>query len=240
MTDYSDIINWENVFKESEKFKNQKPFHFGFVEEFFVRDFYEKLYETYPKIDDSWRTVSTHAKYQLSKTWGNLPSGDPAEDVDDNNFSTEWNKLQHYAHTEDFLENFRKFSGVPVNRVKFFVFLAYKKGGFQMPHIHNVGPSTLVLMVYFSKNWGQGDPGGTYMGTDVDESTIIFEPYNLDNTLAIFHDSPKAVHGTRYITKDVERRALQINLELFSPETGWSGKSDSAAMKKIMDNAIEL
>ena len=98
-----------------------------------------------------------------------------------------------------------------------------EKGGFQFPHIHNVGPSTLIFMVYFSKNWKDGDPGGTFIATEDDESSIIFEPYNLDNSVVIFHDGPKAMHGARYIKKDVERRALQITLEHYDEKTGWSG-----------------
>ena len=39
----------------------------------------------------------------------------------------------------------------------------------------------------------------------------------------ILHDGPHACHGVRYITKDVERRAVQIYLEKYSPDTGWSG-----------------
>ena len=96
------------------------------------------------------------------------------------------------------------------------------RGGYQLPHIHNVGPSTLILMIYFSKNWKKGDPGGTYITTEEDESKMIFEPYNLDNTAIILHDGPHAGHGVRYVTKDVERRAIQIYLEKYSPETGWS------------------
>ena len=48
------IINWTNVFANSETFKNNKPFHFGFVENVFESDFYNVLYETYPKVDSSW------------------------------------------------------------------------------------------------------------------------------------------------------------------------------------------
>ena len=52
------IINWDNVFAQSKNFKNQTPFNFAFIEKFFVSDFYEKLYETYPKIDDSWNVAT--------------------------------------------------------------------------------------------------------------------------------------------------------------------------------------
>ena len=68
-----------------------------------------------------------------------------------------------------------------------------------------------------------GDPGGTYMASEEDESSIIFEPYNLENSVAVFLDGPKSAHGVRLITKDVERRALYFSFEGFSKENGWTG-----------------
>lgn len=107
------------------------------------------------------------------------------------------------------------------------------RGGYQLPHIHNVGPNTLILMFYFNKNWNKGDPGGTYVTPEEDESKMIFEPYNLDNSVMIFHDGPHAGHGVRYITKDVERRAVQIYLEKYSPEEGWSAYPIKRELKEI-------
>jgi len=222
MKDQPNLINWNSLFKKSEEFKRQKPFKFAFIEQFFVRGFYDKLYNTYPKLSE-FEDGSDISKSQLAKYWGDSGRGKTVGKEEDPRFSKEWNTLFKYAHTKEFSENFRKFSGVPVTNVKQFLFISYRKGGFQLPHIHNVGPSTLILMFYFSKGWQQGDPGGTYMASDLDESKIIFEPYTLDNSLALFHDGPKAVHGTRYIAKDVERRALQITLEQYSEKTGWSG-----------------
>jgi hypothetical protein len=54
MATNSNIINWENVLTHSNTFQDQKPTKWTFLEEFFVRDFYEKLYETYPKKDENW------------------------------------------------------------------------------------------------------------------------------------------------------------------------------------------
>lgn len=230
------VINWENVLRKSNEFRNQKPFKFGFIEEFIDRDFYEKLYKNYPIIDDSWNTFSGLEKYQLARHWGkNSKSMEIIDDVNimDEKWSPEWNLFKNYASSEEFISNFRKFSGVPVNRLKYFSLIRYRKGGFQLPHIHNVGPSTLIMMIYFSKNWINGDPGGTYMASEEDESKIIFEPYNLDNTLAIFHDSPKAAHGMRLLTKDVDRRALQITLEEYSESNGWSGEKKKIKLKTI-------
>jgi hypothetical protein len=218
------IINWDIVLKKSSEFQNQKPFKFGFIEEFFDREFYNRLYETYPKINDSWIKSSDHSKYQLTKFWGkNTKASQIVESGSDDTWSKEWNMFNQYAHSEEFLENFRKFSGVNVTKLKHFHLIRLHKGGFQLPHIHDVGPSTLILMIYFSKNWTKGDPGGTYMATEEDESKIIFEPYNLDNSMALFHDGPNAAHGTRYITNDVDRKALQITLEGYSEENGWTG-----------------
>jgi hypothetical protein len=224
MEDFSNIVNWDAVNKQSESFQNQTPFHFAFIEEFFSRDFYEKLYDTFPNIDDSWSLANTSTKTQFVKYWNGMGSTGVVGEEDDPQFSEEWNKFKRYAQSEEFIENFRKFSNVPVKKLKFFHFMSYKKGGFQEPHIHNVGPSTLIFMLYFSKNWKTGDPGGTYMATEEDESSIIFEPYNLDNSVALFQDSPKAAHGVRLITKDVERHALQITLEGYSVDSGWTGE----------------
>ena len=90
--------------------------------------------------------------------------------------------------------------------------MAYKKGGFQLPHIHNEGPTTLIIMVYFSKGWKENDPGGTYLAKTDDEETIFFEPYDLDNTMICFVESKHSWHGTRYIVKDVVRQALSVSL----------------------------
>lgn len=218
------IINWDNFLSHKESFMNAKPFKFVFIENVFENDFYEKLYETYPKMDDSWLKFSTFSKSQLAKHWGN---SDMTQDITDPGtdptFSKEWNEFKIYAESEEFLSNLRKFTGTTVNRLRTFQFMSYKKGGFQLPHIHNVGTNTVILMLYFSKGWEKGDPGGTYMASEEDESKIIFEPYNLDNTLALFQDSPRAAHGVRIIEKDVERRGVQVYLEEYNDDSGWSG-----------------
>jgi len=224
MEDFSNIVNWGSVSNQSSSFKNQTPFPFAFIEEFFERDFYEKLYETYPKIDETWTSANTATKTQLTKYWNGIGPNVVVGREDDPQYSEEWNKFKRYVQSEEFVEKIRKFSGVTVNKLKFCNFISYTKGGFQEPHIHNVGQSTLIFMVYLSKNWVKGSPGGTYMASDVDESSIIFEPYNLDNSVAVFQDGPKAAHGIRLITKDVERRALQITLEGYSTDKGWTGE----------------
>ena len=228
-----EIINWKNVFAHDKTFQEKKPAKWAFIEEFFASDFYEKLYETYPKKDDSWFFETSNDKSAYRKWWtGRDPDGIP-NDVEDPNFSEHWNKLHHYLFSDEFLSNIRKFSGVPVNKVKSLAFMLLTRGGYQLPHIHDVGPSTLILMLYFSKNWNKGDPGGTYVTTEEDESKMIFEPYNLDNSVIIFQDGPNAGHGVRRITKDVERRAIQIYLEKHSSETGWSAYPIKRELREI-------
>ena len=234
MTDKnSEIINWENIFAQASTFQTQKPTKWAFLEEFFMRDFYEKLYETYPKKDDSWYFESSNDKSSYRKWFGGKKANDIANDVEDSNFSESWNKFYHYLFSNEFLSNIRKFSGVPVNKLKHSMFMLLTRGGYQLPHIHNVGPSTLILMLYFSKNWKKGDPGGTYVTTEEDESKMIFEPYNLDNSAMVFQDGPYAGHGVRYIEKDVERRAIQIYLEGYSADSGWSSYKIKRKLREI-------
>jgi len=234
MSTFSDIINSENFFNQSEIFKKNKPFKFGFIENFINQNFYEKLYNSYPVFDDSWEDGSTMNKSQLVKWWGGKKKIN-VHGEKDNNFSQEWNDFKLFCESDEFLSNIRKFSGVPVNRLKSFQFMLYRKGGFQMTHIHNVGPSTLVLMFYLAKGWEKGDPGGTYISNDPydipNDDNMIFEPYNLENSLVIFHDGPKAAHGVRQITKDVIRPAVQIYLEEYT-ESGWSGFTELSEEQK--------
>ena len=234
MTDKTpEIINWNKICSHDRIFQERKPTKWAFIEEFLTKDFYEKLYETYPKKDDSWFFQSANDKSAYRKWWVGDDSDDIPSDVEDSNFSDTWNKFHHYLFSDEFLSNIRKFSGVPVTKMKTFAFMLLTRGGYQLPHIHDVGPSTLIIMLYFSKNCKKGDPGGTYVTTEEDESKMIFEPYNLDNSVIIFQDGPNAGHGVRRITKDVERRAIQIYLEKHSSETGWSAYPIKRELREI-------
>ena len=62
------ILNWKNVNDESKSFKTQQPFKFGFIKNIFEKEFYEKLYETYPKIND-FNDGSDMSKSQLFLQW---------------------------------------------------------------------------------------------------------------------------------------------------------------------------
>ena len=81
-------------------------------------------------------------------------------------------------------------------------------------HFHNVGPSTLIMMAYFSKGWKKKIQGATYVASDIDESSILFEPYNLDNTMVVFQDFPNAIHGAidrkRYWKKSITNHFRRI------------------------------
>tara|TARA_A100001037_G_C15141375_1_gene633874 strand:- start:56 stop:748 length:693 start_codon:yes stop_codon:yes gene_type:complete len=219
----TNIINWTNVCQKSEEFQTKEPAKWTFIENFFEKEFYEKLYDTYPKYDNSWKLIDSFDKISYRKFWGKENDEQIVEQENDPAYSKEWNEFVKYLHSDEFLEKIREFSGVTVTKLKHFQFALIKKNGFQLPHIHNVGPSTLIFMIYFSKNWSKGDPGGTYITTDEDESNLVFEPYNLDNSAMIFQDGPNAGHGVRKVEKNVERRAIQIYLEEYTLETGWSG-----------------
>ena len=234
MENFDEICDLENFFQQSKTFKNNKPFKYAFIEGFFKRDFYEKLFETYPeyeKDDGYWSTSTKFSKHQFYRGWGKYNPDHYVGQDPDPKLSPEWNKFFRFLHSDEFLNALKKFSGVAIDKMRTFRFMLYHKGGFQLPHIHNDGPSTLIVFFYFSKGWEKGDPGGTYVASEADESKIIFEPYNLDNTMVILQDGPCSAHGARYIVKDVKRKAIQIYFEGYSEETGWSGGEYEGADK---------
>ena len=239
MEDFSGIINWNNIFKQSDNFQKSEPFKFAFIEDFFVKDIYEKLYNSYPKFDDTWNHITTYDKNHWSRKWANTSEHGIVSNDDDLTLGKEWNLLKRYASTDEFINNFKKFTNVPVTKLKHFHYIGMTQGGFQLPHIHDVGPSTLVLLLYFNENWPDGEPGGTYMSKN-EGADIIFEPYNLDNSCMIFQDGPHAEHGVRYINRDTERKAVQITLEGWFPETGWSGGDPKKIKEERKKHLVEL
>lgn len=218
----STIINWKSFQNNSEKFQNNNP-KWAFIEEVLNREFYEELFKTYPNLDNTWFKKDSFDKNGYIKNWNNQKNDEVVTNIPDKTLSKHWNRFYDYLFSDEFINNVKIFSNVNVTRVKYFSFGLMERGGFQLPHIHNVGPSTLIMMMYFSKGWEKNDSGGTYVSTTEDLSSMVFEPYNLDNSMMIFHDSPNSGHGVRPIKKNVQRKAIQIYLEEYSDENGWSG-----------------
>jgi Rps23 Pro-64 3,4-dihydroxylase Tpa1-like proline 4-hydroxylase len=213
MKNSNQIINWESFYKNQETFKTNKPVRFAFIEDVFNREFYEKLYQTYPKFDDSWTHYQDYSRSSRNKEFG-----DPAQFLEKENpaLSREWNAFFKYLATDEFIKNLSEFAGIKLKKVLRAGFINSHKGDFSLPHVdgyHNPDGSInaiLAVLLYFNKGWQKGDPGGTYMCTNEDESSMIFEPYNLENSLICFEQSPHSWHGSRYITKDVRRQACTL------------------------------
>ena len=224
MNSFPKIMNWSNLLKFSKDFQNKTPFHFGFLENVFEQSFYDNLFDSYPKFDQTWIRIEEPDKSAYRKFW----FGDNTQTTDrlgDNNeFSESWNTFHRYIHSSEFEENFSKFAGIPELKTKHFTFANLKKGGFQYPHAHNFSTSTLTMFFYFVKDWQQGDPGCTYFASGEEDSDILVEPYNLDNTMTLFRDADNAYHGVRYIEKDIERRSICVIMERFVEGEGWDSE----------------
>ena len=91
----SHIINWEKLFSYSDTFQNNKPCKWSFIEDFFQRDFYDQLYQTFPKYDGMWEHVTAHDKDTFRILWGNQKNNDIDDPLDeeDHNFSKHGNML---------------------------------------------------------------------------------------------------------------------------------------------------
>ena len=237
-----DIVNWKNAYEQSTNFKNHSPTKWAFVKEFLNKDFYEELYKTFPKFDNTWNEEDSDKKLAYRKFWKRdegryYADGTPREhnliQEYDSRYSESWNKFLKYAWSEEFIKKLVEVTGVEVTGLRHFCFMYAKKDCFQGCHIHNVSDKRLIVFIYFSKNWQKGDPGGTYLSDGRDESKILFEPYDLDNTSLFVLDGPEAAHGIRKITKDVERRAIQLTYEPFSTTDGWYGQPNKDISEPI-------
>ena len=195
------------------------------------RGFYEELYKTYPKFDDTWSEMDSYDRVGYRKFWKRDEETNHIQEYD-SRYNESWNKFLEYAWSKEFIKKLVEVTGVEVTGLRHFCFMYAKKDGFQSPHIHNVSDKTLIVFIYFSKNWEEGDPGGTYLSDGRDESKILFEPYDLDNTSLFVLDGPNAAHGVRRITKDVERRGIQLTFEPLTND-GWYSNPNKKPFEPI-------
>ena len=105
-----------------------------------------------------------------------------------------------FLHSDEFLNALKKFSDVPIDRMKTFRFVLYHKGGFQLPHIHNDGPSTLIVFFNFSKGWEKGEIGKnkdptamkvTFTCTDYTVPSSCTECDHLTDSTCLSSSTPK-------------------------------------------------
>ena len=236
------VVNWQNAYDKSSNFKSSGPPKWAFVKEFLNRDFYEELYKTFPKFDDTWNVTDNEEKFAYRKFWKTdegryYTDGTPREhdliQEYDSRYSEPWNKFLKHAWSEEFTKKLAEVTGVEVTGLRHFCFMYANKNCFQKTHIHNVSDKTLIVFLYFSKNWEEGDPGGTYLSNEANGSKILFEPCELDNTALFVLDGPEAAHGMRKIVKDAERKAIQLTYEPFSTTEGWYGRRDKDVFEPI-------
>ena len=67
----TDMMNWKNLDNQVSNFKDKNPTKWAFIEELLDREFYEKLYETYPKFDDTWEVqeIGEYGRLSYRKFW---------------------------------------------------------------------------------------------------------------------------------------------------------------------------
>jgi hypothetical protein len=213
----SRIFDWENILNGSENIKRKTPFPFGFIKKPIFNEVYDKLVVTYPQLDDKWYVPKDMSRSAKKRLFGN-DDKNHCFDHEDPTLSKSWNEFRSTLFTDVFIEKMSQLTGVKLSGLRHFIFILNKKGDFNMPHAHHTSVSPekyeykVTILMYFAKGWKIGDPGGTYVCENEDESSIIFEPDDLDNSMIWFTETPISWHGSRYITKDVVRPSIQFTL----------------------------
>tara|TARA_B100000029_G_scaffold133968_1_gene128108 strand:- start:8492 stop:9148 length:657 start_codon:yes stop_codon:yes gene_type:complete len=216
----TEIFNWNNIHANAESFQKSKPFPFGFIENVFENKFYNQLSENYPIIDDKWTNATSIGRASSKRRFGET---DAKKDTfatlqRDETLHQSWNELFSYLFTEDFFKNISQYTGITLTQLRHFHFLYRQKGSFDLPHTHHPDQDPkdyeykVTMLCYFAKTWENGLPGATYISSEEDESTILFEPYNLTNTCMCFAETDHSFHGSRYMNHDLPRPSIQFTL----------------------------
>ena len=97
------LVNWQNVFEQSEKFKNNPSTKWAFIEGFLNDDFYNKLQQSFPKFDDSWDVEDSYDKLAYRKYWKMKEDRIISKEKDEQ-YGEYWNQFMEYAWSKDFCE----------------------------------------------------------------------------------------------------------------------------------------
>ena len=125
LNDFSEIFNWDILNEQSESFQNAKPFRNIFLKGIFKENFYKKLYDSYPKFDESWVVENDWRRAAKRK---NLVS---ETKINGDDWNLEWKKFATYVTSKEFFNNISKFTGINITRHMDTSFLASEKGDFQ-------------------------------------------------------------------------------------------------------------
>ena len=83
----------------------------------------------YDKNDETWFTSTLFTKHQFYRGWGKYDAGYYASEEEDPKLTPEWNRFYRLLHSQEFVDNIKKFSEVPVDKMKTFSYIVYEKGG---------------------------------------------------------------------------------------------------------------
>ena len=64
------ILNWELIQSNSEIFKNNKPFPYGFVKNPIDQILYDELLSTFPTVDEKWYSADDYSRSSIKRHFG--------------------------------------------------------------------------------------------------------------------------------------------------------------------------
>ena len=62
------ILNWEEIFKKSNNFKENSPTKWAYIENFLEEELYNELYKSYPEFNESWKSEDSMINLHIEST----------------------------------------------------------------------------------------------------------------------------------------------------------------------------
>ncbi len=204
---------------------NQKTapagFRYGFIEDLFRHDFYQRLVATFPD-PKKFKLISKmsgggHKKFYLGPEYAaNRTPGCGCALLD---VSPEWQKVFRICNSPKFISYLSEKTGVPCNSLCNFGFTYGNEGCHQEAHVDgavraddpNEIKATLALLLYFNPE--KSEIGGTYVCLP-DRETIIMQAPHLFNSAFYFEQHPDAWHGFPEMPAGAERHLVSLTYSL--------------------------
>lgn len=194
-----------------------RGFVYGFVENLFPENLYERLVATFPdpktfKFINKQSGGGNKRFYVGPDYHSHLQQGC----IDGMKITEAWKDVMREASSPDFIAQLSRLTGVKCNNMSQFGFTYGNEGCMQGAHVDGAVREyekrpvavTLACLLYFNKH--PDTVGGTCVYAN-DRTTVVFQAPHLRNGMMFFQQHPEAWHGFPELPRGAERHLVSLS-----------------------------